>query len=334
MTGGRFDSDDGSYRCMYLSGLPATALIERLLPNPKFTASGKRVLTRKQVAGKALAQLRTTQELTLLRLLSEQDLAMAGAPDERLVTCGPEDFARTRQWARQLRDRLPVVQGIVWPSRNIAEHTLVLFGDRVPAGALTALPDGSKRLDDAPGTAWLNGLLETYGIRLRPRLDLPTVFINYRSTDTHAARLLDDQLTARLDESAVFRDNRSIRVGVSFPLELLEKARGAKLLLALIGRQWDENYDSKGRRMLDDAEDWVRREIAEALRHRVLVVPVLVGARKVPPAHSLPGDIRKIAELQFLHLCDGYDEQDVRVLVDKLFTRVPWLVRHAMPGNS
>jgi hypothetical protein len=149
----------------------------------------------------------------------------------------------------------------------------------------------------------------------------PLVFVNYRATDDKAASYIDTELTRLLGPGTVFRDGR-MPAGTEFPAELLERSRTCPVMIAVIGERWDDTY---GRRLLDDPRDWVRREIATALRHGVYLAPVLVGARARPAAADLPPDIRRLAYLQARHLRSGYDQADVRRLVTELVRDLPML---------
>jgi hypothetical protein len=60
------------------------------------------------------------------------------------------------------------------------------------------------------------------------------------------------------------------------------------VLLALIGQEWLDLRDSQGGRRLDDANDFVRIELASALRRDTPVVPVLVRGRSCPTWSSFP----------------------------------------------
>jgi hypothetical protein len=153
----------------------------------------------------------------------------------------------------------------------------------------------------------------------------PLVFINYRNMDERPAVDIEAELTRRLGAGAVFRDAR-MPAGTEFPHELTDKATRCKVMISIIGERWD---DTSNLRLLADRSDWVRREIATALRHNVQVVPILVGARGRLVANSLPNDIRRIADLQAPHLRRGYDTQDVDRLVEDLVQDVPPLAMAA-----
>jgi hypothetical protein len=63
-------------------------------------------------------------------------------------------------------------------------------------------------------------------------------------------------------------------------------------VLTLIGKSWTTCTGPDSRRRLDDAKDWVRLEVAAALRRNVLVVPVLVDGARIPDPVSLPDELQ------------------------------------------
>ena len=63
-------------------------------------------------------------------------------------------------------------------------------------------------------------------------------------------------------------------------------------LIAVVGRNWMTSADKEGRRRLDNAEDWVRMEIATALKRGVRVIPVLVDDAIMPLSTELPDDLK------------------------------------------
>jgi hypothetical protein len=320
---GRFDALDGDYSTMYVSFHRATAVAERLLRGRSFTMTGTRTLPAASLTGMVVSQVQTPTELTLLRLVQEPDFLALGQPDEWLVTAGEKDYPLTQRWAAWLRKQVQAVQGIVWQSaEDMPRQTAVLFGDRC---ALCPVPGTSVELDDAAGARWLAETVRQYRIQVdRPDpADRPLVFLNYRSCDdTAAVELLDRELVARLGERAVFRDNRTLQPGTRFEAQLIEKAQRCTVLLVLIGRYWEQ---IAGHRWLDDEHDWVRREIAAALKEQVRVVPVLVGARGLLKPEDLPDDIRALASHQVLVLRHRYTDRDIAELVDELFDAVPIL---------
>ena len=145
------------------------------------------------------------------------------------------------------------------------------------------------------------------------------VFLSYRRSDTggRAGRLYDG-LTTRLGERNVFQDAGSIMPGVDFE-RAVEAALGASdATLVVIGRDWASSLDEHGQRRLERPDDFVRREVATALRNESPVVPVLVDGAQLPPPESLPDDLAALSVRQAVTLGDATWHEDVDGLVRRL----------------
>lgn len=151
------------------------------------------------------------------------------------------------------------------------------------------------------------------------------IFISYRRDDTrHVAGRLSGDLADRFGAASIFRDVESIDGGEEFP-EKLEKALSqCQMMLVLIGAKWLNIADANGRRRLDNPEDWVRQEIATALRRKVRVVPVMVEDTPLPAEHELPEDLRPLINRQIRKLSDERWRGDLQDIVDML-AKVPGL---------
>lgn len=163
---------------------------------------------------------------------------------------------------------------------------------------------------------------------------MPEIFINYRTSDEPLAALLIDQaLTAILGADRVFRDHRSIPLGVHFPPEIWEAVQSCSVFLAVIGRRWLDPDDA-GRRRIDDPRDYVRREIAEVLRRRIAVIPVLVGDTALPSPDLLPADIAGLSSRQYAHLRLRGAEYDIDRLVSELHAVISRAGPTGTPGAA
>src|SRR5215207_7146283 len=103
------------------------------------------------------------------------------------------------------------------------------------------------------------------------------VFISYRREDApgHAGRIFD-RVRARFGADVVFMDVTAIDAGADF-VDAIEKAVGTcDVLLAIIGPHWAAAAASAGGRRLENPNDFIRLEVAGALKRNVRVVPVLV----------------------------------------------------------
>lgn len=155
------------------------------------------------------------------------------------------------------------------------------------------------------------------------------IFINYRSKGgKEVAYMCDRVLSARFGQDSVFLARKSIDPGHNYIDVLVQAARRSQVLLALIGEGWIDVPDRfrPGRRALDNPEDWVRREIEEALTSGALVVPLFIGRRveQLDP-RRLPRSIAELAECQYTRVELHSLESDLTRLGDRLVRRVPAL---------
>lgn len=156
------------------------------------------------------------------------------------------------------------------------------------------------------------------------------IFINYRRDDEpYGAALLDHALSERFGPRRVFRAAKSISPGDDYIDALLTAARGSAVLLAVIGPRWLTATDQRGRPRLDDPEDWVRREIAEALRHRVRVIPVLFNTA-MPKPEQLPVAIAALARCQYHRVHHRSTWRDIPYLAENLAAAMPRIAHPAV----
>src|SRR5215212_74511 len=110
-----------------------------------------------------------------------------------------------------------------------------------------------------------------------------SVFISYRREDTEGqARALFQDLVLRLGRDSVFMDVDSIALGRDFREVLQERLALCDLMLALIGKDWLDGKDKTGRRRLENPGDFVRLEIAAALKRNIPVTPLLLQGAQMP----------------------------------------------------
>jgi tetratricopeptide (TPR) repeat protein len=153
------------------------------------------------------------------------------------------------------------------------------------------------------------------------------VFINYRGEDSSSSGAwLYTELTHRLGDQHLFLDAESIPAGADFAQELLDRVRSARILLAVIGPRWLTATDpTTGRRRIDDPQDWIRRELAEAFAAGVRVIPVLTDQAELPAAADLPADIAALSRCQYRHLRRREPTSDLARIVADLTSLDPIL---------
>ncbi len=147
------------------------------------------------------------------------------------------------------------------------------------------------------------------------------VFINYRTGDgDEAAVLLERALSDRFGEERIFRAATSIPAGTSYQAALLEAVRNSRVLLAVVGSDWVRKSQ------LQDESDWVRREIIEAFKQGIKVIPILKGrtTERLRPT-DLPSGLAQLADAQSLRLDMRDNVADLKRIGDELASLVPAL---------
>lgn len=141
------------------------------------------------------------------------------------------------------------------------------------------------------------------------------IFISYRRDDARGfAGRLADKLQSHFGKENVFFDTSSTDPGAKYPNDIRERLDSCDVLIAVIGNQWSRLKDGKERR-LDNPRDWVRREIATALRRDILVIPVLVDGAKMPALKELPKELSGLIERTRQDLRETSWAEDVRRLI-------------------
>ena len=113
----------------------------------------------------------------------------------------------------------------------------------------------------------------------------PKLFISYRRDDSagYAGRV-HDRLQREFGPDLLFMDVDFIPLGVNFSKVLVEEVAKCDVLLAVIGPDWLDARDEKGRRRLETPDDFVRVEIGTALKRGIPVIPILLEGTRVPKA--------------------------------------------------
>lgn len=149
------------------------------------------------------------------------------------------------------------------------------------------------------------------------------IFISYRSNDAYtAAAFLHAELSNRFGAESVFLDYEDIPLGRDFAPELLGRVRSCAVLLVVVGNRWLDG--EVGQRPIDNPDDWVRREILEALEHDIPVVPVLVeGVEAIPD--RLPAELAFLTNRQHFVVRHRSHRMGIGNLGDFLARQIPRL---------
>ena len=120
------------------------------------------------------------------------------------------------------------------------------------------------------------------------------IFISYRRSDSQdVTGRIHDRLSSHFDNELIFRDVDSIPYGDDFQETLTQSVGRCQVLVAVMGATWLEVLQE---RMQRTGTDWVRTEIAMALKRDIPVIPLLVGEARMPGADDLPDDLKTLAK--------------------------------------
>lgn len=134
-------------------------------------------------------------------------------------------------------------------------------------------------------------------------MERDAVFLSYRSGDAGAqAGRLAEVLRRHFGEERIFFDVESIQGGQRFPDRIDEALGRARVVLVMMGSGWLTAPDEHGRRRIDDPDDWVHREVVEALSRGLEVIPVLVDGATMGPEKAYPGPLVGLPALQLMRL--------------------------------
>jgi len=151
---------------------------------------------------------------------------------------------------------------------------------------------------------------------------MPKILVSYRRDDSRAdAGRLCDHLTEHFGRDQVFFDIDSIAPGDDFVSRLEKTVSTCDVLIAVIGPRWLLISDQAGARRLDDPQDFVRLEIASALRREIPVFPVLVDNARIPRSEDLPDDLQALTRHQAVHLPQAGYRLHVNVLIQAIEER-------------
>ncbi len=145
------------------------------------------------------------------------------------------------------------------------------------------------------------------------------IFVSYRRSDSQgeAGRLFDD-LVSHFGEQKVFMDVAGIEAGRDFRKAIEESVANCGVLLVVMGPSWVTAKNEAGVRRLDDPADFVREEVAAALRRDIPVIPVLVRGAQMPRSEQLPESLTDLAYRNCVELTHARWKSDVQLLLEPL----------------
>jgi len=153
---------------------------------------------------------------------------------------------------------------------------------------------------------------------------LSGIFINYRRDDAAGmAGRLFDHLAKAFSRQKVFMDVDAMKPGLDFVKQLDAQVSQCNVLLAVIGPHWSSARDEKSNRRLDSDRDYVRIELASALKRDIPVIPVLVDGAEMPVEEDLPDDLKALVRRHGVEVRHSHFSADANALVHALRDILP-----------
>ncbi len=154
-------------------------------------------------------------------------------------------------------------------------------------------------------------------------LEARKIFISYRRDDSsgHTGRV-HDRLEREFGRDLLFMDVDAIPLGVNFVKFIKDEVAKCDAMLAVIGPNWLKATDEHGTRRIDRTNDFVRLEIAEALRRDIPLIPILVDGVKMPDSDSLPEEMKELSLRNGLDVRHSSFHSDMDRLVKALRERL------------
>lgn len=151
------------------------------------------------------------------------------------------------------------------------------------------------------------------------------IFISYRRDDSAGfAGRLYDRLVSRYGADRLFMDIDTIRPGHDFAEDIAAALTESAVCLVLIGRRWESITLADGKRRLEDPNDFVRLEVAAAIREGLTVIPVLLEGALPPSPASLPEELQALSRRQAIELSSerwNYDVSRLALVLDEILAQ-------------
>jgi len=113
-------------------------------------------------------------------------------------------------------------------------------------------------------------------------------------------------------------DVDSIALGMDFIEAINDAVASCDALIAVIGSEWVNITDKKGKIRLQDGNDFVRIELAAALERNIRVVPVLVDGADIPQPEELPETLRPLSRRHGITLSHEHFRVETARLINDL----------------
>lgn len=168
---------------------------------------------------------------------------------------------------------------------------------------------------------WVSGTGALANLLRGTLADTPDVFVSYRRSDAPAAagRLAHD-LAEHFGRRRVFLDIQGIAPSRAWDQSIDSGLQHCKAGVVVVGRQWLAPGREGQVSRLHEKDDEVRREVAELLRLKKAIFPVLVEGARLPEALDLPDPLVPLLRFQATAIDNGSWEVTMNILIREMET--------------
>lgn len=136
-------------------------------------APGFKHYDKRKLEGQVHSEVKVKRGLKLADL-SSVPLRKLGVQRTQLIDTEKDQYPATRRWAEAIHAEHPNIQGLSWISRqDDSARAVMLFGDRIPKGALRQVGDSRSLLKDEQNYAQLLNLADRIGVDIVPGKGTP-----------------------------------------------------------------------------------------------------------------------------------------------------------------
>ncbi|HEY9737739.1 MAG TPA: toll/interleukin-1 receptor domain-containing protein [Trichocoleus sp.] len=162
-----------------------------------------------------------------------------------------------------------------------------------------------------------------------------SIFISYRRSDSaFESGAIYDRLASHFGKHKVFKDIYAIPLGVDFAEYLDQAVSKCQVLLVIIGRTWLTTTEDDGTRRLGNPNDFVRIEVASALRRNIPVIPLLLYGVVMPKASDLPEELQPLARRNGAQVRPDPDfHQDMNKVIEGIEYYLKPSIRETVEGD-
>ncbi len=129
------------------------------------------------------------------------------------------------------------------------------------------------------------------------------IFISYRHNDSQEdVYHIYEKISYFFGRSLTLIDDDSLKPGQNFLTWIEKSIQASHVVFVIIGKNWLTVTDETGNKKLTNPNDFVVVEIANALKHKKKIIPLILSGAPFPREDQLPPPIKELAYINAVKL--------------------------------